>query len=119
MCVKYFIISIDLKIEDALLQTKSCSDVYNIWDHSFSTCAKFSEKLTKACNFTKSNTPPWLFSRFLNCTNGTKSRDASQILKIIYYISNKIWMFLRETINKLLFMAKMGSSAFISRKNQF
>ena len=23
-----------------------------------------------ACNITKSNTPPWAFSRFLNCTNG-------------------------------------------------
>ena len=31
----------------------------------------------EACNFTKSNTPPlFFFSRFLNCTNGTKSRDA-------------------------------------------
>ena len=39
---------------------------------------------TKACNFTKftrSNTPPWVFSRFLNCANGTKSRKASHILK--------------------------------------
>ena len=26
----------------------------------------------KACNFTKSNTPPWVFFTFLNCTNGTK-----------------------------------------------
>ena len=32
------------------------------------------------CNFTKSNTLPWMFLRFLNCTNGTKSRNASQIL---------------------------------------
>ena len=24
-------------------------------------------------NFTKSNTPPWVFFTFLNCTNGTKS----------------------------------------------
>ena len=31
-----------------------------------------------ACNFTtKNNTPPWVFFRFLNCTNGTKSRNAS------------------------------------------
>ena len=30
------------------------------------------------CHFQKeSNTPPWVFSRFLNCTNGTKSRKAS------------------------------------------
>ena len=32
-----------------------------------------------ACNFTKSNTPPWVFSRFLNCTNSTKSRKASHM----------------------------------------
>ena len=25
------------------------------------------------------NTPPWMFLRFLNCTNDTKSRNASQI----------------------------------------
>ena len=28
---------------------------------------------------TKSNTTPWVFSRFLNCTNGTKSRKASHL----------------------------------------
>ena len=33
-----------------------------------------------ACNFTKSNTPPWMFLRFLNCTIGTKSRKASHII---------------------------------------
>ena len=32
-----------------------------------------------ACNFTKRNTPPWMFLRFLNCTNDTKSRNGSQI----------------------------------------
>ena len=32
----------------------------------------------EACNFTKGNIPPWVFSRFLNCTNGTKSRNAPQ-----------------------------------------
>ena len=32
---------------------------------------------TKACNITKSNTPPWVFSRFLNYTNGTKSCKAA------------------------------------------
>ena len=29
---------------------------------------------------TKSNTPPWVFSRFLNCTNGTKPRHVSHLL---------------------------------------
>ena len=27
----------------------------------------------------KSNTPPWVFSRFLNCANGTKACNASHI----------------------------------------
>ena len=31
--------------------------------------------LAEACNFTKSNTPPRRFPCFLNCTNGTKSRN--------------------------------------------
>ena len=31
------------------------------------------------CNFTKNNTPTWMFSRFLNCTNATKSHKASQM----------------------------------------
>ena len=29
-----------------------------------------------AGNSTKSNTPPWVFFTFLNCTNDTKSRNA-------------------------------------------
>ena len=33
-----------------------------------------------ACSFTKSNISPWVFSHFLNCTNDTKSRKASQIM---------------------------------------
>ena len=33
----------------------------------------------EACNFTKINTPPWMFFTFLNCTNGTKSRNAPYI----------------------------------------
>ena len=33
----------------------------------------------EACNFTKSNTPPGCFLRFLNCTNGTKLRNAPHI----------------------------------------
>ena len=36
------------------------------------------------CNSTKSNILHGCFSRFLNCTNGTKSRKASYI-----YIQNK------------------------------
>ena len=33
----------------------------------------------EASNFTKSSTPPWVFSRFLNCINDTESRKASEI----------------------------------------
>ena len=32
-----------------------------------------------ACNFTKSNPPPWVFLRFLNCAHGTKSCNAPRI----------------------------------------
>ena len=36
-------------------------------------------KVTGSSLQTKINTPPWVFSRFLNCTNATKSRNASHI----------------------------------------
>ena len=36
-----------------------------------------------ACNFTKSNTPPWVFLRFLNYTNDSKLRKASHILTLL------------------------------------
>ena len=41
----------------------------------------------EAFNFTKINTAAWVFfSRFLNCTNGTKSRDALQfVCKRIFF----------------------------------
>ena len=35
----------------------------------------------KACNFTKSNTPPWVFFTFFKFTNDTKLRNASHIYK--------------------------------------
>ena len=38
----------------------------------------------KACNFTKINTPPWVFFMFLNCTNSTKSRNKSQIRSLYW-----------------------------------
>ena len=34
---------------------------------------------TKACNFTKSNTPPWVLFTFFKCTNATKSRKAPHV----------------------------------------
>ena len=35
--------------------------------------------LLLVCNFTKSKTPPRVFFTFWNCTNGTKSRNASHL----------------------------------------
>ena len=40
-----------------------------------------------ACNFNKIDTPPWVFSRFLNCTNGTKSRNAPQYAVLPYKLT--------------------------------
>ena len=34
----------------------------------------------QACNFTKNNTPLWMFSHFFNCIIGIKLRKASQLL---------------------------------------
>ena len=47
----------------------------------FKTCEKQPWRSAKllACNFTKSNTPPWVFFTFLNCTNGTKLRKTTLI----------------------------------------
>ena len=33
------------------------------------------QKLIQTCSFPKSNTPPWVFFTFFNCTNGTKSHN--------------------------------------------
>ena len=47
--------------------------------------------LAEACNFTKSNSFLWvLFSRFLNCANGTKLHQTSQI-----DISFAVWLHAR------------------------
>ena len=41
-----------------------------------------------ACNFAISNTPPWVFSRSFNCSNGIKLRKASHIfIKSTTFIS--------------------------------
>ena len=41
---------------------------------------KVNRNLFVACNFTKNNTPSLVFSRFLNCANGTKARNAPHIM---------------------------------------
>ena len=46
----------------------------------FSTiCISIVENTHGGLLFTKSNILPWVFSRFLNCTNGTKLRKAPHI----------------------------------------
>ena len=55
------------------------------------------EECYLACNFTKSNTPPWVFLTFLNCANGTKSRNASHIML----------QFFRESINIFVIITEM------------
>ena len=57
-----------------------------------------------ASNFTKSNTPLWVLSHFVNCTSGTKSRNASHLdipwvshddvakLKSRTYMSQKVYI---------------------------
>ena len=44
----------------------------------------------KACNFTKSDTPPWVFFTFLNCAHGTKSRNAPHIISAIESTHHKM-----------------------------
>ena len=56
------------------VQLKKC-EKHSWGSVTFSSVAGFS------LNFTKSSTPLWLFSCFLNCINGTKSRKASHITK--------------------------------------
>ena len=52
--------------------------------------AKFASKHSQV---TKSNTPLWLFLRFLNCTNDTKSRKASLITKGLILYQNAVTNF--------------------------
>ena len=40
------------------------------------------EKFFTSIRFTKSNSLPWVFSRFLNCTSGTKSYKASYLIEV-------------------------------------
>ena len=39
------------------------------------------------CNFNKSVIPPWVFSRFLNCTNGTESRKVQLVFSFFFFLS--------------------------------
>ena len=67
------------------------------------------EKLRKACNFTESNTPRWVFPRFQNCTNGTKSRKASCCLITWILFANTLHI----SVIVLLFI-NLFSQSFLS-----
>ena len=43
-----------------------------------------------ACNFTKSTTPPLMFSRFLNCKIIIKSRKTSHMFKVLNGVPRNI-----------------------------
>ena len=50
-----------------------------VWYHLYNLKNVKTPMEALACNFTKSNTPRWCFSRVLNFTNGTKSRNPSHM----------------------------------------
>ena len=57
-----------------------------IWNHFYSLKNVKNTHRGVLLLVTKSNTPPWVFSRFLNCTNSRKSHNASHMLWHSYCI---------------------------------
>ena len=69
----------------------------------------FSKVEATACNFTKSNTPPWVFFKFLSCTNSKKSRKASYITFIYqYYTKATIYLFQVNTRKRCKICSKLS-----------
>ena len=78
-----------------------------------------------ACKFTKSNTPRWVFFlRFLNCTNVSKTRKASQMMistaKLLHAVqlSNQFALSLSKLGNhiewkKFAFLTLTSSNEFL------
>ena len=65
-------------IDELMMNCDALRDL--VWFVQFKKCEKHPwRNVTFTCNFTKSNTPSWVFLRFANCTNGAKSRKASQL----------------------------------------
>ena len=58
-----------------------------------------------ACNFTKSNTTPWLFLRFLNSTNGTKSRKTHHIWQNLFRGNSKDNTMSMGVVSLLIFIS--------------
>ena len=82
-----------------------------------------------SCNSTKSNTPPWVFfSRFLNCTNDTTSRNTSHMFfqhSLWFYMyvclslyKNWIWLLMHQEELILLWCTVSGYIPF-SSQNRF
>ena len=56
---------------------------------------------SKVAGFNKSNTTPWVFFKFLNCINGTKSWKASQILLASEWLCLKMLLPVLSIVIKL------------------
>ena len=87
-----------------------------------------------ASNFTKSNTPPWVFSPFVNCTSGTKSRNASHLdfwvshdnvakLKSRTYMWQKVyvtaWSWFEPMLLKLAISSLRSSNSDLRIKHKY
>ena len=78
----------------------------------------------KGCNFTYSNTPPWVFFTLLNCTNGTESCKTSHILKTNYQVGKAETHFPISTFQKrftcqnayLLYQPRVAMLVQVGRK---
>ena len=63
-----------------------------------------------AYNFTKSNTPPWVFFTFFNCANGTKSHNVSHMKRMS---KHRCCCDKREVWRKWIFCFKFGRIQFL------
>ena len=66
------------------VETRKISDILRdlVTPVQFKKCKKHlwrSVTFSRAAGFTRSNTTPWMFFTFLNCTNGSKSRKGSHM----------------------------------------
>ena len=71
-------------------------DALGVWYHLYNfKTVKNTHGVALASNFTRSNTPPWVFSGFLNCTNDTKLCKAS-LLSNLLKTNSKFWIRFNE-----------------------
>ena len=55
------------------INKRLCSICYNLCKSKKREQHPWRSDTFKVCNFSRSNTPPWVFFTFFNCLNGTKS----------------------------------------------